>query len=84
MADRWNYSAAYGTSRATYVWLPLFVRPTPTHDDADSGSDMRTTAAAAVAAGVRAGGEGEGVGESRVKVLWRDEWRLDDETMYPF
>ena len=25
MGDRWNYSSAHGTSRATYVWLPLFV-----------------------------------------------------------
>ena len=25
MADRWNFSRAYGVSRATYVWLPLFV-----------------------------------------------------------
>lgn len=28
MGDRWNYSSSFGTSRATYVWLPLFVHPT--------------------------------------------------------
>jgi len=27
MGDRWSYSGAYGTSKATYVWLPLFVHP---------------------------------------------------------
>lgn len=27
MADRWSYSPEHGTSRATYVWLPLFIDP---------------------------------------------------------
>ena len=48
---RWNYTDAFGTSVATYVWLPLFVHPT---------------------------------NPRLVRVLWRDEWRLDDASMYPF
>ena len=51
MGDRWNYTEAFGTSQATYVWLPLFVHPT------NQGS---------------------------VRVLWRDEWKLDDDSLYPF
>ena len=51
MGDRWGYTAAYGTSRATYVWLPLFVDPAPPHN---------------------------------VKVVWRNQWSLDDDTIYPF
>ena len=27
MGDRWDYTSQFGTSRATYVWLPLFVDP---------------------------------------------------------
>ena len=51
MGDRWDYTGTSGTSKATYVWLPLFVHPT------HPGS---------------------------VKVVWRKEWRLDDDSMYPF
>ena len=58
MADRWNYSTALGTSTATYIWLPLFVRPAA-HASADPAMNP-------------------------VRVLWRDEWRLDDDSLYPF
>jgi hypothetical protein len=51
MGDRWNYTNAFGTSQATYVWLPLYVDP----------ANPRS-----------------------VKVVWQDEWKLDDESMYPF
>ena len=51
MGDRWNYTNTYGTSRATYVWLPLFVDPEHPHS---------------------------------VKVIWNEDWKLDDESIYPF
>lgn len=51
MGDRWDYSNTFGTSKATYVWLPLFVHPT------DPG---------------------------KVQVVWREEWSLNDTSVYPF
>eukprot|EP01052_Picozoa_sp_SAG31_P062782 SAG31_NODE_21747_length_541_cov_1.748869_2_plen_75_part_00 len=51
MGDRWDFSATWGTSHATYVWLPLFIDP----------SNPRS-----------------------VRVVWADEWRLDDASLYPF
>ena len=51
MGDRWDYTAEFGTSHATYIWLPLYIDP----------SNQRT-----------------------VKVVWSDEWRLDDPSLYPF
>ena len=48
---RQDYSDSFGTSKATYVWLPLFVHPT------DPGV---------------------------VQVVWRDEWALNDTSLYPF
>jgi hypothetical protein len=27
MGDRWDFTGEYGTSKATYVWLPLFIDP---------------------------------------------------------
>ena len=51
MGDRWDFTSQYGTSKATYVWLPLFVDP----------ADPRG-----------------------VRVVWADEWRLDDAGLSPF
>jgi hypothetical protein len=51
MGDRWDQKSAYGTTKATYVWLPLFI---------DSNNP------------------------SLVSVVWTDEWKLDDTTLYPF
>ena len=28
MGDRWDYTSEWGTSHASYVWLPLYVHPT--------------------------------------------------------
>ena len=27
MGDRWNYTNTFGTSQATYIWLPLYIDP---------------------------------------------------------
>lgn len=51
LGDRWDFSPQWGTSHATYIWLPLFIDP----------ANART-----------------------VKVVWSAEWRLDDESLYPF
>ena len=51
LGDRWDCSNTFGTSTATYVWLPLYVDP----------RNPRS-----------------------VMVVWADEWKLDDDTLYPF
>ena len=27
LGDRWDFTSQYGTSKATYIWLPLFIHP---------------------------------------------------------
>eukprot|EP01043_Picozoa_sp_COSAG02_P061746 COSAG02_NODE_8359_length_2598_cov_13.235447_1_plen_284_part_00 len=87
MGDRWNYSNAYGTSKATYVWLPLFVRPRlPANHGHDATKEIGHTARLANSSEVTKGippADTNAV-TPLVKVVWRDEWRLDDASMYPF
>lgn len=86
MGDRWNYSSVYGTSTATYVWLPLFVRPRP-QANRGNGTTSRHTAPATNTSSSKmatAAPNADANATTLVQVVWRDEWRLDDESMYPF
>jgi hypothetical protein len=51
VASSRDFTNDFGTSKATYVWLPLYVHPT----------DPRN-----------------------IQVVWRDEWQLEDASIYPW